>query len=98
MADIAFLAMDLEARGRADLAWRFLNAWLEHTGDYAGLQVLLYYRVYRALVRARVAGRPACGKCGAIWRWRCASQSPARSNCGWRMDFLVRAKVRSRRR
>lgn len=56
VADIAFLAMDLEARGRADLAWRFLNAWLEHTGDYAGLQVLPYYRVYRALVRARVAG------------------------------------------
>ncbi|MDY0105610.1 MAG: AAA family ATPase [Giesbergeria sp.] len=56
VADIAFLAMDLEARGRADLAWRFLNAWLERTGDYAGLQVLDYYRVYRALVRARVAG------------------------------------------
>ena len=56
MADIAFLAMDLEARGRADLAWRFLNAWLECTGDYAGLPVLDYYRVYRALVRARVAG------------------------------------------
>lgn len=56
VADIAFLAMDLEARGRADLAWRFLNAWLEHTGDYAGLAVLDYYRIYRALVRARVAG------------------------------------------
>ena len=56
VADIAFLVMDLEARGRADLAWRFLNAWLEHTGDYAGLPVLDYYRVYRALVRARVAG------------------------------------------
>ncbi|RDD93139.1 hypothetical protein DTW89_10035 [Acidovorax sp. BoFeN1] len=56
VADIAFLAMDLEARGHTDLAWRFLNAWLEHTGDYAGLQVLPYYRVYRALVRARVAG------------------------------------------
>ena len=56
VADIAFLAMDLEARGRTDLAWSFLNAWLEHTGDYAGLQVLQYYRVYRALVRARVAG------------------------------------------
>lgn len=56
VADSAFLVMDLEARGRADLAWRFLNAWLEHTGDYGGLQVLAYYRVYRALVRARVAG------------------------------------------
>ena len=56
VADSAFLVMDLEARGRSDLAWRFLNAWLEHTGDYGGLQVLAYYRVYRALVRARVAG------------------------------------------
>lgn len=56
VADIAFLAMNLEARGCADLAWRFLNAWLECTGDYAGLPVLDYYRVYRALVRARVAG------------------------------------------
>lgn len=56
VADIAFLAMDLEARGRSDLAWRFLNAWLELTGDYGGMRVLTYYRVYRALVRALVAG------------------------------------------
>ena len=56
MADLAFLAMDLQARGRPDLAWRCVNRWLEHTGDYEGLQVLGYYRVYRALVRARVAG------------------------------------------
>ena len=48
--------MDLQARGRPDLAWRCVNRWLEHTGDYEGLQVLGYYRVYRALVRARVAG------------------------------------------
>lgn len=56
ISDIAFVVMDLEAHGRADLAWRFVNTWLEHTGDYGGLQVLDYYRVYRALVRARVAG------------------------------------------
>lgn len=65
VADIAFLAMDLEARGRADLAWRFLNAWLEQSGDYEGLQVLDYYRVYRALVRARVAGMRARQATGA---------------------------------
>ena len=40
--------MDLQARGRSDLAWRCVNRWLEHTGDYEGLQVLGYYRVYRA--------------------------------------------------
>ena len=54
MNEAAFLAMDLEDRGRADLGWRFLNRYLESTGDYAGLAVLRFYLVYRALVRAKV--------------------------------------------
>lgn len=54
-SDIAFLLMDLTAHGRADLAWRFLDRWLGITGDYAGVRVLRYYSVYRALVRALVA-------------------------------------------
>jgi uncharacterized protein len=54
-SDIAFLMMDLMAHGRADLAWRFLNAYLDESGDYAGLPTLRYYQVYRALVRALVA-------------------------------------------
>ncbi len=54
MSEAAFLAMDLEDRGRADLAWRFLNRYLEATGDYEGLGVLRFYLVYRALVRAKV--------------------------------------------
>ena len=37
------------------LAFRFVNAYLESTGDYAGLRVLRFYLVYRALVRAKVA-------------------------------------------
>lgn len=56
VADIAFVMMDLHARGRSDFGWRFANLWLEHTGDYAGLRVLRYYLVYRAAVRAWVAG------------------------------------------
>ncbi|WPG40908.1 AAA family ATPase [Variovorax sp. EBFNA2] len=56
MSDIAFLTMDLRAHGRADLAFRFLDAWLQHSGDYAGAQVLRFYEVYRALVRAMAAG------------------------------------------
>ncbi|MBK7421606.1 MAG: hypothetical protein IPJ48_00095 [Propionivibrio sp.] len=48
--------MDLEERGRPDFAHRFLNRYLEATGDYAGLQCLPFFRVYRALVRAKVAG------------------------------------------
>ena len=55
MAEVAFTAMDLRHRGRADFAQRFLNDYLEDTGDYAGLRVLPYYLVYRAMVRAKVA-------------------------------------------
>lgn len=55
MSEIAFLAMDLEDRGYPGFAHRFLNAYLERTGDYAGLRVLRYYLVYRAMVRAKVA-------------------------------------------
>lgn len=55
IADVAFLVMDLRAHSRTDLANRFLSAYLERTGDYAGLSVLRYYLVYRAMVRAKIA-------------------------------------------
>jgi uncharacterized protein len=54
-SDIAFTFMDLLDHGLARLAWRFLGAYLERTGDYDGLPLLRYYAVYRALVRAEVA-------------------------------------------
>jgi aminoglycoside phosphotransferase family enzyme/predicted kinase len=55
MADVAFLLMDLQDRGRSDFAWRLLNDYLELTGDYDGVQILRFYVVYRAMVRAKVA-------------------------------------------
>ncbi len=55
MNDVAFLAMDLHAHARPDLAARFVDSYLSHSGDYAGLEVLRYYQVYRALVRAKIA-------------------------------------------
>jgi aminoglycoside phosphotransferase family enzyme/predicted kinase len=55
MSEVAFLTMDLDDRGRSDLARRVLNTYLEHTGDYDGLAVFRFYLVYRALVRAKVA-------------------------------------------
>ena len=55
MSESAFLVMDLQDRGYPELAYRFLNALLQQTGDYAGVKVLRYYLVYRALVRAKVA-------------------------------------------
>lgn len=59
MSEIAFLVMDLHDRGRPELAWLFLNAYLECNGDYAGLALLRYYLVYRAMVRAKVHGMRA---------------------------------------
>jgi len=54
ISDIAFLIMDLDDRGNHGLANRFLNRWLERTGDYAGLAVLRFYCGYRAAVRAKI--------------------------------------------
>jgi len=53
-SDMAFMVMDLLAHDRPALAWRLLNAWLDATGDHAGVPVLRFYLVYRALVRALV--------------------------------------------
>jgi hypothetical protein len=53
-SELAFLLMDLEEAGELGAARRLLNRYLEQTGDYAGLRVLDFYQVYRALVRAKV--------------------------------------------
>ncbi len=53
-SDIAFLVMDLEQGGELAGARRFLNRYLEYSGDYGALRVLDFYKVYRALVRAKV--------------------------------------------
>ena len=55
ISEIAFTVMDLLQRGQPQLAWRFLNAYLEGTGDYSGIGVLRFYLAYRAMVRAKVA-------------------------------------------
>lgn len=55
ISEIAFLIMDLQHRGRPDLAFRFLNGYLEISGDYRGLGVLRFYLGYRAMVRAKIA-------------------------------------------
>lgn len=55
LSDVAFTTMDFEDRGNPAYSHRFLNAYLEHTGDYTGLAVARYYMIYRAAVRAKVA-------------------------------------------
>ncbi len=55
ISEIAFTIMDLDARGLSQNANCFLNAYLENSGDYQSLALLNYYKVYRAMVRAKVS-------------------------------------------
>jgi len=55
ISEVAFLFIDLLHVGCERYAYRFLNRYLQYTGDYRGLALLRYYLVYRALVRAKVA-------------------------------------------
>jgi hypothetical protein len=55
VSDIAFMAMDLEYNGRADLSEAFMGEYAARTGD-EGLELLLpFYKCYRANVRAKIA-------------------------------------------
>jgi aminoglycoside phosphotransferase family enzyme/predicted kinase len=53
--DAAFLVMDLLTHGRRDLAFTFLDCYLEASGDHAGLPALRFFLVSRAFVRAQVS-------------------------------------------
>lgn len=52
--DVAFLAMDLEYLGRADLAEVFLSRYRDCSGDDAPASLRHFYTAYRAVVRAKV--------------------------------------------
>jgi predicted kinase len=54
-ADVAFLAMELDARSRPDLATSFLGTFAMESDDYDLYAVIDFYLSYRAWVRAKVA-------------------------------------------
>ncbi|HSN53599.1 MAG TPA: AAA family ATPase [Candidatus Sulfomarinibacteraceae bacterium] len=53
--DIAFLAMDLDFSGRRDLSARFIDRFVAASGDTELLEVLDFYKCYRAYVRGKIA-------------------------------------------
>jgi predicted kinase len=53
-SEAAFLAMDLDARGRPDLGYFFTEAYQRRTGDEDFFTLLPFYRCYRAYVRGKV--------------------------------------------
>ncbi|MFA5629679.1 MAG: AAA family ATPase [Dehalococcoidales bacterium] len=54
-AEVAFLAMDLDHNGRADLAQSFIKSYIEYSGDDDINKLLKFYKCYRACVRGKVA-------------------------------------------
>jgi len=53
-SEIAFLAMDLDYHGWVELSRDFVNAYVELSGDEELLQLLDFYKCYRAYVRGKV--------------------------------------------
>jgi len=53
-ADVAFLAMDLDFKGRTDLSNFFIEKYVEYSSDRELLQLLPFYKCYRAYVRGKV--------------------------------------------
>ncbi|MCK5023440.1 MAG: phosphotransferase, partial [Candidatus Aenigmarchaeota archaeon] len=54
--DIAFLSMDLDFRHRKFLSDYFIKKYIEKTGDSEIMQLLDFYKCYRAYVRGKVIG------------------------------------------
>ncbi len=74
ISEVAFVTMDLADRGAPGHAWAFLNTWLEYTGDYAGVRLLRFYEIYRAMVRAKIAGIRLAQSLPADERQRCLQE------------------------
>ncbi|MBV8084561.1 MAG: AAA family ATPase [Chloroflexi bacterium] len=53
-SEVAFLAMDLDWRGRPDLAWSWVQSYIAESGDAELEEVLPFYKCYRAFVRGKV--------------------------------------------
>jgi aminoglycoside phosphotransferase family enzyme/predicted kinase len=53
-AEVAFLAMDLDHYGRADLSRSFVNAYIASSQDKELKELLNFYKCYRAYVRGKV--------------------------------------------
>ncbi|HID42829.1 MAG TPA: hypothetical protein EYP30_03495 [Archaeoglobaceae archaeon] len=52
--DIAFLAMDLDYYGKRDFSEKLMEFYVKHSGDSGVMDVLTFYKIYRAYVRGKV--------------------------------------------
>jgi aminoglycoside phosphotransferase family enzyme len=54
-SDIAFMAMDLDYHGRADLSSAFVDEYIARSRDEGVKALVVFYKCYRANVRAKIA-------------------------------------------
>ncbi|HLR98014.1 MAG TPA: AAA family ATPase [Mycolicibacillus parakoreensis] len=85
--DAAFLAMDLEFLGRADLAELFVAEYRRASGDSAPASLVDFYIAYRALVRAKT-------DCVRFAQGHRGSQDSAQAHLRIATDHLRSATVR----
>ena len=52
--DVAFLAMDLDYHGLDDLSQHFIERFVQVSGDKGLLDMLNFYKCYRAYVRGKI--------------------------------------------
>jgi aminoglycoside phosphotransferase family enzyme/predicted kinase len=87
LADVAFLAMDLERLGASEAAASFLADYREFSGDGFPASLASHYAAYRALVRAKVSClRHAQGD---AWMAQAAANYQR-----WALAHLERARIR----
>jgi len=80
IADIAFLVMDLQARGAWALARLLTDHFIDASEDHEGRELLPFYTGYRAMVRAKVAAMAAAEpELGPIARERARAKAEARA-------------------
>ena len=53
-SDVAFLAMDLDFKERPDLSDLFVKKYVKYSGDEEMMELLPFYKCYRAYVRGKV--------------------------------------------
>ena len=87
LADVAFLAMDLEYLGARDLAQQLMIGYREFTDEHHPESLAHYYIAFRALIRSKVA-------CTRFLQGDAPSRDAARSLLVLARDHLRRGLVR----
>lgn len=86
-SELAFTAMDFQAHGRADLRAVFLSEYLEATGEYHNLDVLRFFLVYRAMVRAKI-GHLKGVSCGSLHADQLSLEAASVEICDSTPEFM----------